>query len=157
MAGEESEQDTSSHIDFSHLDEFHLGGIERQLAAGAYVELEELEKALRKHGERPIPPIVADYHRRLLAGEVRRPRGRKPPPVPLRRTRAMLVHGSYQSRLRYLEACWAHYGRPKSWTKGDPTPAEISARLVAKRFLSGEKSWRTVQNISSAYRKGQLL
>lgn len=135
---------------FAYLDELHLGGIERQLAAGEYVDGSELAAALRRHELRPIPPKVLDYVCRLLEGKVPKPNGRKPLPRVEVDRGDMIIRGLYRIYLSRLKERTQLYGRPAGWTKLDGTAAEIAARIVAKRFLYGPESWRTVQNIASS-------
>lgn len=71
-------------INFSHLNAFHLGGIERKIDAGEYVDGTELGSALREHGQQPIPPKVLEYLCRFLEGQLKKPRGPKPLAAPLR-------------------------------------------------------------------------
>jgi len=136
--------------DFSHLNNLHMGGIERDLKAGKYVEPEVLAAALRKHGSQPIPPEVLDYLCRFLEGSVPIPKGRKPWPKFDRQRFETLVAGLYRRYLERLTDRKRLYGQPAGWTKLDGTPAEVAARIVAKRFMYGAESWRRVQNIASS-------
>lgn len=135
---------------FAYLDELHLGGIERSIAAGEYVDGIELAAALRKHGSRPIPSAVLDYLCQYLEDAINKPKGRKPWPKADRHRLDMIVSGLYHRYLDHLTDRKRRYGHPAGWTGFDFTPAEIAARLVARRFHYGEESWRTIQNIASA-------
>lgn len=135
---------------FAHLDALHLGGIERRIAAGEYVDGVELAEAFRKHGSRPIPAAVLDYLCRYLEGAIDKPKGRKPWPEVERQRHDTIVSGLYHRYLEHLTDRKRRYGAPAGWTGIDYTPAELAARLVARRFHYGEKSWRTVQNIASS-------
>lgn len=138
--------------DFSHLNAFHLGGVERDINAGKYVEPGELAEALRKHGELPISPEVMDYLCRFLEGRVQKPKGRKPWPDVEKRRFHMVCRGLYRIYLDHLTERKRQYGHPAGWTNLDGTPAEIAARIVAKRFLYGAESWRRIQNIASSHK-----
>jgi hypothetical protein len=138
---------------FSYLNELHLGGIQRRIAAGDYVDGAELAAALREHGARPLPPDVLNYLCRLLEDDVPKPKGRKgwknaPPADELRYN--MVVRGLYKRHLDRLTERTHRYGKPAGWTKLDGSAGKIAARIVAKRYLSGAESWRTVQNIASS-------
>lgn len=135
---------------FAYLDELHLGGIERSIAAGEYVDGAELAAALRKHEARPIPPAVLDYLCRFLEGNVDKPKGRKPWPEVERHRINMIIGGLYHRYIDYLTDRKRCYGHPAGWTSIEATPAEMAARLVARRFHYGERSWRTIQNIASS-------
>jgi hypothetical protein len=135
---------------FAYLDDLHLGGIERQLAAGEHVEAAELVFALRKHGQRPIPPVVLDYICRMLEGRVRKPKGRRAQPELVRRRLRMLIGGIYRDYLARLEERRHKFGAPAGWTRLEYSPGELAARIVAKNYLGRPESWRTVQNIASS-------
>jgi hypothetical protein len=135
---------------YAHLNELELGGIERQLAAGKYVDAAELVSALRELGQRPIPPIILDYICKMLEGAVRTPRGRKAQPVVIRQWRRMTIAGVYREYLRRLEDRKRKFGAPAGWTRLDYPPGELAARIVAKNYLGRPASWRTVQNIASS-------
>jgi hypothetical protein len=142
--------DSGKAPNFDYLNELHLVGIEESVAAGKYVSAEDLSSALRKHGARPISPAVLDYLCNMLEGNVAKPKGRKGLPEFEARRWHMVIRGHYQNRRRWLEERKDRYGHPTGWTKLDGTAAEIAARIVAKRWLSGPDSWRTVQNIASS-------
>lgn len=137
---------------FAHLNELHLVGIERRVAAGEYVSAEELAATLRKHGARPIPPSVLEYLCRLLEGKVDKPKGRKALPAALKHRRRMFMRYFYQRYLTWLQNREARYGhlegwpriRQAGWWRGPPN--ERAARMVAERFSYGAESWHTVQN-----------
>ena len=138
---------------FAYLGDHHLGGIERCIAAGAYVDGSELASSLRNHGTRPIPTAVMDYLCRFLEGFFSKPRGRKGWqgwPRAERLKLDMIVTGSYRRNLKRLTDRRDRYGHPAGWTRLEGTPGEIAARIVAKQFLFGEESWRSVQNIASS-------
>lgn len=133
---------------FSHLNDLHLGGIERDLAAKVFVKPETLAEALRKHGSRPIPPNVLDYVCRMLEGKVRQPPGVKPFPEIEKSQLHMLLRVIYGRNLTWLQKRKEKYGNPVGWTNLEDTPAVIAAQLVAKRYFHGVRSWRAVQNIA---------
>jgi len=141
---------------FAHLDELHLGGIERRIAAGEYVDGVELAEALRKHGSRPIPAAVLDYLCRYLEGDIAKPRGRKPVPTVEQRRQQMLVRYSYRRYLAWLKGRKMRYGhldgwpriRAASWWQGPPH--ERAARMAAHRWSYGDDSWRSVHNLLSS-------
>jgi hypothetical protein len=135
---------------FAYLDKLHLGGIERRIAAGEYVDGAELAEALRKHGSRPIPSAVLDYLCRCLEGAINKPRGQKPWLKVDHQRYDMIVSGLYRRYLVHLTDRKRRYGAPAGWTKIEYTPAELAARLVARRFRQSELSWRAVQNIASS-------
>lgn len=152
MTQDMKRKDKPEKTDFSWLDAFHLGGIERSIAAGEYVDGAELAAALRRHGSRPIPPDVLDYLYRFLEGRVDKPRGRKAWPEAEIRNFHTVIRGLYRKHLERLTERKRRHGRPAGWTNLEGTPAEISARIVARRFLYGAESWRTVQNTASSYK-----
>jgi len=137
---------------FAHLDALHLDGIERRVVAGEYVDPEELAKALRRHGSRPIPPDVLEYVCRFLEGRVSKPRGRQAVPPFERRRWRMIMRSFYERYLRWLQGRKARYGhlegwsaiREASWWLGPPH--ERAARMVARRLGHGAESWRSVLN-----------
>lgn len=135
---------------FAHLRLYELGGIEKKIAAGEYVEEQELAEALRRYGPHPIPEPVLDYLCRTLEGKVKKPRGRKKLSEFQRRQINMIIGGLYRLRYGYLEQRKRRYGHHAGWTKMEKPPAEIAARLVARYFWYGEHSWRTVQNMASS-------
>lgn len=141
---------------FSHLDDLHLGGIERDLKAGKYVEPEALVALLRKHGSRPIPPIVLDYVCRMLEGRVRQPPGIKAFPKIYKNELHMVIRVVYGRNLSWLQARKERYGHLEGWSriKGADfwkgTPGERAARMAAHRYYRGVNSWRAVQNIAGS-------
>jgi len=138
--------------DFSWLNAFQLGGVERKIDAGEYVDGAELSSALRKHGQQPISPEVLDYLCRYLEGQIEKPRGRKLLPGAEIRRNHMIIRGYYRIYLDRLTDHKRCLGRSAGWTKLGWTPAEMAARIVAKRFMYGAKSWRRVQNIASSHK-----
>lgn len=135
---------------FAYLDELHLGGIERRIVAGEYVDAAELAEALRKHGSRPIPSAVLDYLCRCLEGAIDKPRGRKTWLEVDRQRYDMILSGLYRRYLVHLTDRKRRYGAPAGWTKIEYTPAELAARLVARRYWHSELSWHAIQNIASS-------
>lgn len=148
---------TNGSSKFAYLDELHLVGIEKEIAADKYVSAADLSSALRKHGSRPIPSAVLDYLCDLLEGKVRKPKGRPGRPAFEIRRWHMVIRGLYKLRQRWLNERKRRYGHPAGWTNLDMAAAEIAARLVAKYYLSGPESWRRVQNIASSHKKSRLV
>ena len=95
---------------FAHLNELHLGGIERSIAKGEYVSGEDLAAALRKHGSRPISPSVLDYLCRFLEGKVAKPKGRPSLPELDKRRRRMILGHFYKRYFTWLQGRKAQYG-----------------------------------------------
>lgn len=146
------QQDAINHPDpgeskFSWLNAYHLGGIERALAAGDYVYPEDLTDALRLNGSRPIPPAVFDYLCRVLEGEIQRPKGRRPRSKVEAQRQQNLVTGAYYRYFDWLQVRRRKYGRPKGLTRGDPAPSEIAARLVARNVFGDSTSWESIRNM----------
>ena len=119
---------------FSYLDELHLGGIEQRILAGEYVDGNDLAETLRKNGSRPIGNTVLDYICRYLEGAIEKPKGRKPQPALERQRLNMIISGVYQNYFDHLSDRAGRYGHPAGWTNLEYTPAELAARLVARRF-----------------------
>ncbi len=126
-----------------------MGSLEGRIVAGEYIDSAELASLLRQHGSRPITESVLEYVCGHLEGTVERPKGRKPQPALERQRLNMIISGVYQNYFDHLSDRAGRYGHPAGWTNLDYTPAELAARLVARRFHYGEQSWRTVQNIAS--------
>jgi len=139
---------------FAHMKVDHLHGLAERIAKGEYIDGPELAERLRGHGSRPIPDTLLDYLCRYLEGSIEKPKGRKPFPETEQRLREMFVRGLYYSWLEQLMDRKRRYGHPAGWTKLEYTPAELAARLVArKRPFHGEGSWRSVQNLASSINK----
>ncbi|MCY3732930.1 MAG: hypothetical protein OXG42_01490 [Chloroflexi bacterium] len=116
----------------------------------------ELADVLRREGSGAIPDVLLDYLCRFIAGNVRKPRGAPPLPRIFKRQRDMIINGLYEHYKEYLLNRKAREGQAAGWTHLPYTPAEIAARIVARNHYCGhfgEASWRSVQTISSAYRK----
>lgn len=126
-----------------------MGWLEGRISAGEYIDSAELASLLRQHGSRPITESVLEYVCGHLEGSVERPKGRKPQPALERQRLDTIISGVYQNYLNHLLNRTHRYGQPAGWTSLGYTPAELAARLVARRFHYGEQSWRTVQNIAS--------
>ena len=141
---------------FSYLDELHLGGIERKIRDGVFVDGAELAAALRHHGPRPIPEPVLDYLCRYLKDEVDRPSGRPARPEVERRRLEMFVRWAYRRNLAWLQKRKKRYGDLKGWLRIQGSdfwmgpPSEKDARMAARRFWYAADSWRTVVNLSSS-------
>ena len=141
---------------FAHLNELHLGDIERRIAKGEYVSAEDLAAALRKHGSRPISPCVLDYLCRFLEGKVIAPKGRKALPKFQRLRNRLILLGMYRPYLSWLRRRKRRDQHLEGWPiireadfwKGPPN--EIAARMVARRVGYGAESWRRVQNLISS-------
>ena len=136
--------------DIREVPGYYLARIEGYIASGRFVDGPELAHALRGNGFRPMTAPVLDYLCRYLEGKVERPKGRKPDDPLVTRRRNMVIRGYYRYYKEYLTERKHRYGKPAGWTKYDCPPAEIAARMVAKLYLSGEESWRSVQNIDSS-------
>ena len=143
---------------FPHMKVDHLHGLAERITAGEFIDGPELAERLRGHSFQPIPDTVLDYLCRYLEGTIEKPKGRKPASQLERRRLNMIIGGVYRNYLAFLAERKRRYGHPVGWLKRcstpsspllDRPPAEIAARLVARKFLHGEESWRTVQNISS--------
>ena len=76
---------------------------------------ELLSNALRDNGDEPIPPDVLDYLCQLLEGKVKKPRGRKPVPVPFARHRQMIMRYYYERAHRWLVNRKKRYGHLNGW------------------------------------------
>ena len=156
MTGSSGDHDAGNTGRFSYLDELHLGGIERRIAAGEYVDGAELADALGRHGQRPIPEPVLDYLCRYLKDEVDRPSGRPAMLEVERRRQEMFVRWAYRRNLAWLQKRKKRYGDLKGWSQIQGSdfwvgpPSEKAARMAAFRFWYGARSWRTVVNLSSS-------
>lgn len=156
MTNKSRDHNAGTTARFSYLDELHLGGIERRIAAGEYVDGAELSDALRRHGQQPIPPEVLDYLCRYLKDEVDRPSGRPTMPEVERRRQEMFVRWAYRRNLAWLQKRKKHYGDLKGWLRIQGSdfwkgpPSEKAARMAARRFWYAADSWRTVVNLSSS-------
>lgn len=139
----------SGDTPFAHLQIDYLADIAERVASGAYIDGPELAERLRGHGSQPIPDKVLDYLCRYLEGTIDKPKGRKALPEFERRRQDMIVRRLYRRYFEYLTARKGRYGQPAGWTNLDYPSGEMAARLVAKRWLYGEESWHTVQNIAS--------
>ena len=126
-----------------------MAWLEGRISTGDYIDSSELASLLRQHGSRPIPEPVLEYICGHLEGTIEKPKGRKPMPAVERQRLDTIISGLYQIYLDHLSERARRYGIPAGWTNLTYTPAELAARLVARRFHYGEQSWRTVQNIAS--------
>lgn len=155
MSDDVEDKRAQSEHRFAHLDELHLGGVERKIENGVFVGGTELADALRHHGPRPIPDAVLDYLCRYLRGEVKRPGGRPTMPEVERRRLEMFVRWTYRRNLAWLQKRRKRYGHLDGWPRIRGTdfwrgpPSEKAARMAARRFWHGAESWRTVVNRSS--------
>ncbi len=132
-----------------------MGSLEGRIVAGEYIDSAELASLLRQHGSSPIPDSVLDYVCKHLEGTIAKPKGRRPMSEFESRRSKMIVAGLYHLYLDYLTHRKSRYGVPAGWTRSDYTPAELAARIVAKKVLYGEESWRSVQNIASSHKSSQ--
>jgi hypothetical protein len=145
---DEGSGDDASRLRFN-FGRFELGGIERKLKAGEHVDGEELAEALERYGAQPLPPAVLEYVCKLLRGQINAPRGRKPDPALLKRELDMVIGHQYRRCLRIFQ--WRKSRGVKLICSGQKcTPAEAAARWVARKYLYGPESWRSVQNIASS-------
>lgn len=120
------------------------------LDRGDYVDGTTLAKELEENRDEVIPPDILDYLCCFLRGEVGPPRGRPPQDRHIKWLRESVIRYHYRRIVPYLTYRKRRYGKPAGWLKRRGTPAELAARLVAKRWHYGEESWRTVQNIASS-------
>lgn len=117
---------------------------------GGWIEPEWLVAALRKDAEHALPDKVIELLcERVMKGSSR-PRGKPADSKLVRNRREMLVAVLYRKYLSALQGRERRCGKPAGWTRLDYIPSELAARIVAKRFLDGEASWRNVPNISSS-------
>jgi hypothetical protein len=155
------ETENGGKPDFSYLKALHFKGVEKDLEAGRYISAPDLARLIRSRGDVPIPDRVLEYACAHLAGEVARPKGRPAhEPISLR-IRKMIISAEYLRLLGVFEESSLspedieEYGSEDNPHDEARTPAERAARLVAARFWDGAESWRTVQNISSEYKRSQ--
>lgn len=142
--------------DFSHLRALHFKDLERRIAGGEVVPAEELAHLVRKRKGLAVPDAVIEHMCAHLAGEVARPRGRpRENPIETHKRnlfatalyRLLRTAGSLEEQTELAEA-WLGEGHAD--IAPDATLAERAARIAAKLFLSGEESWRTLQNLASS-------
>ena len=132
---------------------YHLEHVTKRIQSGEHVGGAELADVLRSEFVGKIPDIVLEYLCQFLTGNVKKPRGRPPMPPTYTRRRDMIIYGFYRRYAEYFIKRHARGGRAAGSTHLHPPPAERAARLVAKYFFYGERSWRSVQTLASAYRK----
>lgn len=141
---------------FDHLSKFAFAGLKQKLAEGGYVSGKDLAAALRRFGDRVLDPTVREYIAQHLEGAIAPPKGRRPLPPIDRRLRDMLVRGCYRRAQAWLHGRGIRRAEDGGWRqiKGadfwQGTASEIAARMVARRWLSGVESYRTVQNIAAS-------
>ena len=143
-----------------HLGETHrryLGHITKRIQSGDFISGPELADVLRREDPGEIPDVLLDYLCKFLAGNIKPPRGRQPLPPVDKRQRDMIVNGLYRRYTENLIKRKAREGHAAGWTHLRYPPAELAARIVARYYYYGEDSWRSVQTLSSAYRKRRQL
>ena len=135
----------------------HLEHVTKRIRSGDFVSGPELAEVLRREAAGQIPGVLLEYLCRFLTGNIKKPRGRPPLPPNFKRQRDMIIHGLYRYYAEYLIKRKARGGKAAGWTRLSYPPAEIAARIVARYHYHGECSWRSVQTLSSAYRKRRQL
>ena len=117
----------------------------------------ELADILRSEAAGEIPDRVLEYLCQFLTVSVKKPRGRPPMPPSYKRRHDMIINGLYRRYTEYFIKRQAREGRPAGWTDLPYPPAEMAARIVARNWYYGERSWRSVQTLASKYKKTQLF
>lgn len=152
MAHVKKNERTLAKFDVVVLDGSHMDNIEKRIKLGEEVDGSEIIEALGGIKNRSVSKIVLEHLRLMLDDSVPKPKGRKSKPKTLARRYNMIIGGCYRKYLSKLTERKYRHGNPAGWTDLDGTPAEIAARIVARRFSYGEESWRSVQNIASSYK-----
>ncbi|MEL7110219.1 MAG: hypothetical protein AAGL99_13215 [Pseudomonadota bacterium] len=142
---------------FSHIKAMHFDGPKKQIANNEYISAEDLAELIKNRGDVPVPDAVLDYVCKHLAGEIPKPKGRRPLPEAYIRQQNMIIGSEYRRLFEVLQAGDLSAEDEILYGEEDPnqvtaTPAERAARLVAKTFLYGADSWRTVQNIAASHK-----
>ena len=147
------------HAQHQHFGETqrYLEHITRRIELHDYVSGSELADVLRRVAAGQIPDVLLDYLCSFLTGDIKKPQGRRPLPPIVRRQRDMIINGLYRSYTDRLIKRKAREGHAAGWTRLPYPPAELAARIVARYYYYGERSWRSVQTLSSAYRKRRQL
>ncbi len=144
------------HSKGQHLGEIHrccLEHITERIQSGDYVSGPELADVLRRENTGEIPDVLLEYICKFFTGNIKPPRGRPPLPPIDKRQRDMIVNGVYRRHTQQLIKRKAREGRAAGWTRLPYPPAELAARIVARNYDYGEDAWRSVQTLSSEYRK----
>ncbi len=141
---------------FAYLAEMHLAGIHPRIRAGNYVYPDELATVLRRHGERPVPAMITDYICRMLESDIKKPKGRRARSKADKLRWNMLIQGTYQRYLTWLQQRKIRDGHLMGWKALQTAdfwqgPAhEKAARMTAQFFGYGPHAFRRIQNIASA-------
>lgn len=138
------------------LDDYTIMEYRLKRNPDTYYSGEELAKALRKSGQRPMPPVVQEYFCAFLEGKVKKKRGRKSEGRKadhlLRYALAKLM---YERTLQWLQRREKKYGlkgwaciRGADWWQEGDSPHERAAKMVRQRYYR-EKTARSVLNLFS--------
>lgn len=122
--------------------------IERNVANAECISKEEATEILQQDGVDNLSAETRDYLCRARDGKITKPRGRqrfRGLPRVIFNWQNLVIRALYNKYFERLNERKRKYG----WTKFDRTPAEIAARIVARRFWYGAESYRTVQNIAA--------
>ena len=148
---------------FGEISGHYLEHITKRVELCDYVSGSELADVLRRGAAGQIPDVLLEYLCRFLTGDIKKPRGRSPMRPGDKRRRDMIVNGAYRRYTEYLLKREAREGKAAGWTHLPYPPAEIAARIIARNYYYGcyreylcyygEHSWRSVQTVSSSYRK----
>ena len=125
--------------------------VTKRIQSDNYVGGAELADVLRSEFVGKIPDVLLEYLCQYLTGNVKKPRGRRPLLLIYKLQQRMVINGFYRQYTDRLIKRQSREGCPAGWTELLYTPAEMAARIVARRWYHGEESWRSVQTISSNY------
>jgi len=141
---------------FDFLRQYHLEGIERDLAAGKNIQSYELATAIKALGPYPISLPVRMHICDRLMGKVKPPRGRRAIPNVLVQDRGLKIKMFYRHYFGLLQntdkkPCemeeLVNYRGPDIL---QGPPHEMAARIVASMVWFRHLSWQRIKNIVSS-------
>ncbi|WP_300395757.1 hypothetical protein [Henriciella sp.] len=146
--------DKSDQSKFANVRAIHFRNAERRIEQGQYVSAEELADLLRKRGKVPPPGLVIEYIAKHLAGEIRKPSGRRKRHEETVARQRMIMRFEYKRLLALFqtgqtlsEPDQELYGEAATKVPANAPPAQRAARLVASIWGHGPESWKDIQNI----------
>ena len=116
--------------------------VTEKIRNGEEVTAELLASARRKYPDEEPPPEFVDYERRMIAGEIKKRRGRRPRQGGLHMLRQVLFIFAFEDAQRFhywLRERKKRYGRDKWLPVNDPellraSPLEVAIRLAMRKI-----------------------